>query len=81
MQSERYYRMTVDLEIGTDLHAGIAVIDAYKAGNIAPMLVISATDDPVLYEIITKALMPWTIPTSPWRRRLEPPVAFAAVSS
>lgn len=56
---EHYDLITVDLDMDKDRHAGIAVIDANTAGNKAPVLVISAAEDPGLYKSITKAQNAW----------------------
>ena len=59
VQRERYDLITVDLDMDKDRHAGIAVIDANTASHKAPVLVISAAQDPALYKSITKAQSAW----------------------
>lgn len=59
VQRETYELLTVDLDMNRDRHAGIAVIAANTAGHKAPVLVISAAEDPALYKSITKAQNAW----------------------
>lgn len=59
VQRERYDLLIVDLNLGMDRHAGIAVIDANSAGHRAPVLVVSGAEEPALYKSITKAQSAW----------------------
>src|SRR5450830_1509552 len=55
---ERYDLVVLDIELGRERHAGVAIINAINKGQATPVLVVSAMPA-TIYRSIMKALDAW----------------------